>query len=264
MEDIRCKHHVNIFGRGSKAMVFAHGFGCDQNMWRYITPAFEQQYKVILFDHIGAGNSDSSAYNFSKYNTLHGYAQDVISICQSLDLSEVIFVGHSVSAMIGVLAAIREPHLFDRLILIGPSPCYINEEGYTGGFSRSDIEGLLESLEDNYLGWSSMMAPVIMANGDRPELSQELANSFCKTNPEIAQQFARTTFLSDNRADLKLLKINSLILQCSQDLIAPFEVGKYVHEQLAESTFVMLQASGHCPNLSAPEETSRAILTYLN
>jgi sigma-B regulation protein RsbQ len=264
--DIVTKNNVNILGKGSKTIIFSHGFGCDQHMWRLVTPYFTENYKVVLFDHVGAGNSDTSAYNYSRYNSLQGYAQDVLAICHDLDLSEVIFVGHSVSAMIGVLAAVREPSLFEKLVLVGPSPCYINDKdkSYEGGFSREDIEGLIESLESNYLGWSSMIAPIIMANGDRPELGQELANSFCKTDPEIAQHFARTTFLSDNRADLKKLKTKTLILQCSEDIIAPMQVGKYVHEQLPDSTLHVLAATGHCPNLSAPQETSMAILQYLN
>jgi sigma-B regulation protein RsbQ len=262
--DIAKKNNVKIIGKGEKTIMFAHGFGCDQHMWRYMVPAFKDNYQVVLFDHVGAGNSDSSAYSYTRYNTLQGYADDVLAICHSLSLSNVIFVGHSVSAMIGVIAAIKEPALFDNLVLVGPSPCYINDGEYTGGFCREDIEGLLESLESNYLGWSSMMAPLIMANSDRPGLGEELANSFCKTDPEIAQQFARTTFLSDNRADLKKLKTKSLILQCSEDIIAPLQVGSYVHEQLAGSTLVVLKATGHCPNLSAPTETSMAILQYLN
>lgn len=258
------KHNITTIGKGSKTIMFAHGFGCDQNMWRFVTPSFTDTYKVVLFDHIGAGKSDSSAYNFNRYNTLQGYANDVIAICHSLSLTEVIFVGHSVSAMIGVLAAISEPALFDNLVLVGPSPCYINKEDYVGGFSNADIESLLDSMESNYLGWSTMMAPAIMANNDRPHLSEELVKSFCMADPEIAQHFARTTFLSDNRADLSKLNTRTLILQCSQDLIAPMEVGAYVHQHIANSILVVLQATGHCPNLSAPEETSRAILHYLN
>jgi sigma-B regulation protein RsbQ len=262
--DIRKKNNVQMIGKGDKTIMFAHGFGCDQHMWRYVVPAFKDSYQVVLFDHVGAGNSDTSAYSYSRYNTLQGYADDVLAICHSLSLSEVIFVGHSVGAIIGVLAAIKEPALFDKLILVGPSPCYINDGEYVGGFSKGDIEGLLESLESNYLGWSSTMAPIIMANKDRPGLGEELTNSFCKTDPEIAQHFARTTFLSDNRADLKKLKTKSLILQCSEDIIAPLQVGTYVHQQLSNSTLVVLKATGHCPNLSAPGETSMAILQYLS
>ena len=246
-------------------MVFAHGYGCDQNMWRFITPAFEDRYKIVLFDHVGAGKSDITAFNRVKYETLHGYANDVLEICRALDLKQAIFVGHSVSAMIGALAAIKEPERFEKLVMIGPSPCYINgeEDGYIGGFGREDIEELLESLDSNYLGWSTTMAPVIMGNPDRPELGEELSNSFCRTNPEIAKHFARTTFLSDNRADLAKISTRSLILQCSEDVIAPMEVGEYVHQHIADSELVVLDATGHCPNLSAPEETIAAIQKFL-
>ena len=245
-------------------MIFAHGFGCDQNMWRFVTPAFEDQYRIILFDHVGAGGSDLSAYNRAKYASLQGYVDDMLEICRELGLTRSIFVGHSVAAMIGVLAALQEPDRFEKLILVGPSPRYIDEEGYVGGFSREDIDGLLDSLDSNYLGWSSAMAPVIMGNPDRPELGTELTNSFCRTNPEIAKDFARVTFLSDNRADLQKVKTRSLILQCSEDVIAPREVGEYVSRQMPNSELTLMRATGHCPNLSAPEETISAIQAFLS
>jgi sigma-B regulation protein RsbQ len=233
-------------------------------MWRFVAPAFQAEYRTVLFDHIGAGQSDLSAYSRTRYSTLNGYADDVLNICRELDLREVTFVGHSVSAMIGVLAALKEPERFEKLVLIGPSPCYINDGDYVGGFSREDIDGLLESLDDNYLGWSSTMAPVIMGNPDRPELGAELTNSFCRTDPEIAKHFAHVTFLSDNRSDLPKLRTPSLILQCSQDVIAPLEVGEYTHRHLAGSQLRVLKATGHCPNLSAPEETIAAMKPFCN
>jgi len=258
------RNNVKLSGpEGCQAMIFAHGFGCDQNMWRFVTPAFEETYRIVLFDHVGAGQSDPSAYSRGKYESLKGYASDVLEICRELGLTRAIFVGHSVSAMIGVLAALQEPDRFERLVLVGPSPRYIDDGDYTGGFSREDIEGLLESLDSNYLGWSSAMAPVIMGNPDRPELGSELTNSFCRTNPEIAKHFARVTFLSDNRADLPNLKVRSLILQCQDDAIAPRSVGEYVHRQIADSELVLLEATGHCPNLSAPRETIAAIQGFL-
>jgi sigma-B regulation protein RsbQ len=244
-------------------MLFAHGFGCDQNMWRYVWPAFAGEYRIVLFDHVGAGGSDVGAYDRERYSSLQGYADDVLGICRELALSDVVFVGHSVSAMIGVLAAIREPQRFARLVLIAPSPRYIDDIGYRGGFTREDIEGLLESLETNYLGWSSTMAPVIMGNADRPELGEELTNSFCRADPEIAAQFARVTFLSDNRTDLARVSTPSLVLQCSEDAIAPREVGDYVQRHLPGSRLVELQATGHCPNLSAPEQTIAAMREFL-
>jgi sigma-B regulation protein RsbQ len=252
-----------VGGRGTQPIIFSHGYGCDQNMWRFVTPAFEDDYKVVLFDHVGHGQSDSSAFDRTKYGTLRGYAADLLEICRELDLKDAIFVGHSVSAMIGVLAAIEEPARFDSLVLVGPSPRYINDEGYVGGFKQEDIEGLLEFLDSNHLGWSSTMAPVIMGNPERPELGEELANSFCRTDPEIAKHFARTTFTSDNRADLSKLKTRALVLQCAQDVIAPEEVGRYVHANLPGSEIVFMKATGHCPNLSAPEETIEAIKAYL-
>jgi sigma-B regulation protein RsbQ len=258
------RNNVKVSGpEGAPAMIFAHGFGCDQNMWRFVAPAFEDDYRIVLFDHVGAGQSDPSAYSRGRYDSLQGYANDVLEICRELDLRNAVFVGHSVSAMIGVLAAVQEPERFESLVLVGPSPRYIDDEGYAGGFSREDIEGLLDSLDSNYLGWSSAMAPVIMGNPDRPELGTELTNSFCRTNPEIARHFARVTFLSDNRADLPRLRARALILQCSDDAIAPRSVGEYVHRQIPGSEMVLMQATGHCPNLSAPEETIEAIRAFL-
>ena len=257
------RNNVTMSGRGVQPMVFAHGFGCDQNMWRFVAPAFEADYRVVLFDHVGAGRSDLAAYSRAKYGRLEGYATDLLEICAALDLQDVIFVGHSVSAMIGVLAAAMEPGRFARLVLVGPSPCYVNDGDYLGGFTRQDIEGLLDLLDSNHLGWSTAMAPAIMGNPDRPELAEELANSFCRTDPDIARHFARVTFLSDNRSDLSRVAVPSLILQCSEDVIAPGPVGEYVHRHLAGSRLVHLRAQGHCPNLSAPEETIAAIEAFL-
>jgi sigma-B regulation protein RsbQ len=246
-----------------RPMLFAHGFGCDQAMWRFVVPDFEVDHRVVLFDHVGAGSSDLSAYDADRYGSLDGYAEDVVEICRELGLSDVVFVGHSVSAMIGVLALRLAPELFGAMVMVGPSPRYVDDEGYVGGFSRSDIAGLLESLDANHLGWSTQMAPVIMGNTDRPELAEELTNSFCRTAPDIARQFARVTFLSDNRADLAAVAVPTLVLQCSQDAIAPEAVGRYVHEHIPGSTFTRLAATGHCPHLSAPAETVAAIRAFL-
>ncbi|MEV6306733.1 alpha/beta hydrolase [Actinoplanes sp. NPDC051861] len=260
------KNAVTMSGAESgRPMLFAHGYGCDQNMWRYVTPAFTDTHRVVLFDHVGNGRSDLAAYQDARYSSLDGYAEDVLEIVREFDLRDVIFVGHSVSSIIGLLAANREPERFAGLVMVGPSPRYINDEaeGYIGGFGRSDIEEMLESLDSNYLGWSSAMAPVIMGNPERPELGEELKNSFCRTDPEIAKKFARVTFLSDNRADLPRSRVPSLILQCSDDVIAPTVVGEYVHKHTPGSTFLALNATGHCPNLSAPEETVDAIKSWL-
>jgi sigma-B regulation protein RsbQ len=261
--DVFRRNNVRVLGRGEQPMIFAHGFGCDQNMWRLVVPAFEDSHRIVLFDHVGSGQSDISAYDRQKYATLGGYASDVLDICRELQLSNVVFVGHSVSAMIGVLAANREPDRFAALVLVGPSPRYINDADYVGGFTSEDIEGLLSSLDSNYLGWSSSMAPVIIGNPQRPELGQELANSFCRTDPDIASHFARVTFLSDNRKDLGLIDTPTLILQCSDDLIAPQSVGEYLHRQMPGSQLFLMKATGHCPNLSAPDETVAAMKDFL-
>jgi sigma-B regulation protein RsbQ len=243
--------------------MFAHGFGCDQNMWRHVWPAFEDDFRIVLFDHVGAGRSDLSAYDREKYSSLAGYAADVLEICRELELRDVVFVGHSVSAMIGLLAAAEHPDRFARLVLVGPSPRYIDDDGYAGGFTHEDIEGLLDALDSNYLGWSAAYAPLIMGRPDRPDLGAELENSFCRTDPEIARHFARVTFTSDNRPDLERVRTPALVLQCSDDVIAPERVGRYVHEHLPQSELVLMRASGHCPNLSAPQETIDAIRAFV-
>ncbi len=257
------RHNVRVIGSGERAMIFAHGFGCDQNMWRFVAPAFERDFRVILFDHIGAGQSDLSAYRPEKYASLDGYADDVVELSRELEVRRGVFVGHSVSAMIGVLAAKKAPELFEDLVMIGPSPRYIDDGDYVGGFTEAQIHELLDFLDSNHMGWSEAMAPVIMGNPDRPELSEELTNSFCRTDPEIAKRFARATFLSDNRIDLQGLSIRTLILQCSEDVIAPQSVGEYVHRILPRSELVIMKATGHCPNLSAPEETITAMRAFL-
>ena len=244
-------------------MVFAHGFGCDQNMWRFVAPAFEADYRIVLFDHVGAGASDLAAYDPERHGSLAGYADDVVEILRALELSDAVFVGHSVSSMIGVLAAAQAPETIGKLVLVGPSPRYIDDDGYIGGFGVEDIEELLVSMESNFLGWSSAMAPAIMGNADRPELGEELTASFCRTDPEIAARFARVTFMSDNRADLATVQVPTLVLQCSDDVIAPDAVGEYVHEQIAGSVLVRMAATGHCPNLSAPQETIDAIRAFV-
>ena len=259
------RNNVTIHGEGTQPMLFAHGYGCDQQMWRYVAPAFADSYKIVLFDHVGAGRSDLSAYDRTKYSSLRGYAEDVLEICVELDLRDVIFVGHSVSAMVGILAAIDQPERFARLVLVGPSPRYIDDaaSGYVGGFARKDIDDLLEFQDSNFLGWSSTLAPVIMNNPDRPELAAELTNSFCRTDPDIAKQFAAVTFLSDNRDDLPKVSAPSLVLQCQEDAIAPLVVGEYVHRHLPHNELVILDATGHCPHLSAPDETIAAIKEFL-
>ncbi len=265
MGDVRVggRNNVLLTGRvDGPVVMLANGFGCDQNMWRLVVPGLAGDFRVVLFDHVGSGHSDMSAWDPPRYQTLDGYADDILRICQELDLTRVIFVGHSVSAMMGVLAAAREPERFSKLILIGPSPRYIDEAGYRGGFSEADIDELLDSLDSNYLGWSAAMAPVIMGNPGRPELGEELTNSFCRTDPQVARAFARTTFLSDNRSDLAGVTVPTLILQCSSDVIAPPEVGEYVRAHIPASKLVTLAATGHCPHLSAPDATLAEIRSF--
>lgn len=257
------RNHVQTRGGGSRAMVFAHGFGCDQNMWRFVAPAFEGDFRTVLFDHVGAGRSDLAAYDAVKYGSLSGYADDLVEIGRELGLRGGVFVGHSVSAMIGVLASLKAPEMFESLVLVGPSPRYIDDGEYIGGFTATEIDELLASLDDNHMGWSAAMAPVIMSNPDRPELSDELTNSFCRTDPEIAKAFAKVTFTSDNRADLPKVTARTLVLQCRDDIIASEEVGRYVNEQLPNSQLVVLEASGHCPNLSAPQQVVAAIRDFV-
>ncbi|MER7682896.1 alpha/beta hydrolase [Streptomyces sp. NPDC096934] len=262
--DIRRRNNVTVTGRADgPVLLLAHGFGCDQNMWRLVLPALAEDYQVVLFDYVGSGRADSSAWDDRRYSSLKGYAEDVLEVCEELDLRDVTFVGHSVSAMVGVLAAGKAPQRFARLVMVAPSPCYIDDDGYRGGFSADDIEELLESLESNYLGWSAAMAPVIMGNEDRPELGEELTASFCATDPDMAGVFARTTFLSDSREDLKTVAVPTLVLECRQDVIAPREVGAYVHASISGSRLVTLEATGHCPQLSAPEATAGAIAGFV-
>lgn len=257
------RNSVQVSGSGNRTMVLAHGFGCDQSMWRYLIPSFQGDYRTVLFDHVGSGSSDLSAYDTQKYGSLEGYADDLIEIIREVGGEPVIFVGHSVSAMIGLIASLKAPHLFAAHVMVGPSPCYVNDGEYVGGFSRDDIEDLLHTLEGNYLGWSSNMAPAIMGAPEQPELGVELTNSFCRTDPEIARQFARVTFLSDHRAILARSTTPTLILQCSDDIIAPCSVGEYMHRVMPASTLHVIDNVGHCPHLSSPDASSAAMTAFL-
>jgi sigma-B regulation protein RsbQ len=261
--DVRIRHHVVETGPPAAPVVMlAHGFGCDQHMWRLVRPRLAEIFRVVTFDLVGSGRSARTAWDAERYSSLDCYADDVAALCREMDLRDVMFVGHSVSAMIGVLAARLEPGRFTKLVLVTPSPCYIDDGDYRGGFSRADIDELLESLSDNYLGWSATMAPVIMGNPERPELGEELTNSFCQMDPQVAEVFARATFLSDNRADLATVHVPTLVLQCTQDVIAPPEVGAFVRARIPGSVLVTLNATGHCPQLSAPGETAEQIIAF--
>lgn len=260
------RNNVTVSGRtDGPVMLFAHGFGCDQDMWRRLLPYFADDYRLVLFDLVGAGRSDAAAYDRAKYGSLDGYAEDLLEICENLDLRDVIVVGHSVSAMIAVIAAARKPGRFAHLILVAPSPRYTDDpsDGYVGGFSREDIDSLLESLDSNYFAWAAALAPMVMGNPDNPGLAEDLHGSFCRTNPSVARHFARVTFLSDSRKELQNVRTSCLILQCSEDLLAPPQVGTYLNQQLKQSTLVNLRATGHCPHVSAPEATAGAIRQYL-
>jgi sigma-B regulation protein RsbQ len=244
-------------------MIFAHGFGCDQNMWRYLTPAFDDRFKTVVFDLVGSGQSDLSAYDNTKYDSLHGYAADLLEIVDEFADGPVVLVSHSVSSMIGMLAATQAEDRFAAHVMVGPSPCYLNDGSYVGGFAREDIDGLLETLESNYLGWSSTMAPIIMGAPEQPELGVELTNSFCRTDPDIAKHFARVTFLSDHRNDVANAKTPALILQSTDDLIAPISVGEYLHKTLPDSVLEIIDNVGHGPHLSAPGASVAAIERFL-
>lgn len=263
MTDVIRRNNVRVTGEGQQAIIFAHGFGCSQNVWRHFVMAYQAKFKLVLFDFVGAGQSDLSAYDSKRYSSLHGYAQDVLDIIEALHLSNVIFIGHSVSSMVGVKAAIMRPAYFSKLIFVAPSPYYINDGDYVGGLDKEDLINLLTLMDSNYLGWSSFLGPQVMGNADRPELGEELTANFCATDPEIAKEFARVTFLSDNRADLEKLETASLSLQCTDDILAPLEVGYYIQQKAKNNTLKILEATGHCPHLSAPEETMAAINAYL-
>jgi len=263
--DVITRNNVRVSGSGPRTLLFAHGFGCDQNMWRFVAPDFERDHRVVLFDYVGCGKSDMSAYDPERYGSLEGYAQDLLEFCDALDLRDVVVVGHSVSSMVAVLASRRQPDRFSRLVLLGPSPRYVNDlPDYVGGFERADIEGLLEMMDRNFIGWASFLAPAVMKNPERPELAQELVDSFCSTDPRVARRFAEATFFADNRADLPGVTVPSLVLQCSDDMIAPTEVGEYVHRSLPGSTYRQMRATGHCPHMSHPEETVALIRDYLS
>ncbi len=257
------RNQVKVQGSGKACLVFAHGFGCDQNMWRLLAPQYASRFRTVTFDHVGSGKSDLSAYDRQKYNSLGGYAADVVEILDEVADGPVVFVGHSVSAMIGMLADLRHPGRIAGHIMIGPSPCYINDGDYVGGFSRGDIDSLLETLEANYLGWAGSIAPAIMGAPEQPELAEELSASFCRTDPEIAKQFARVTFTADNRADLPNLKTPSLIVQASDDFIAPMVVGEYMRDRMPNAMLRVVKNNGHCPHLSAPSASASAMDEFL-
>jgi sigma-B regulation protein RsbQ len=264
MKDILRRNNVNITGKGAQTMLFVHGFGCDQTVWKKMVPAFIDNYKIILFDFVGAGMSDVFAYDRSRYGTLNGYAEDILEIAEVLNLENIILVAHSVSCMTGALAAIKNPGIFEKLIFIGPSPRYLNDADYIGGFEKKDLDHLFELMDDDYISWAHATAPAIMGSAQPAELGQELSDSFCLLDPDIAKDFARVTFLSDNRKDLPQIPVESLTLQCTDDILAPIAVGKYILQHTPKNELVILEATGHCPHMSAPAETIQAIRAFLS
>ena len=262
-KEIIFRNNVRVIGNGDRVILFGHGFGCDQNTWRYVIPAFSEEFKIVLFDYVGAGGSDLSAYDESRYSSLDGYAQDIIEICTALELENVIFVGHSVSSMIGLLAVKKDQSRFDKIIFIGPSPCYLNKPGYAGGIDPDDLDSLLEVMDSNYLGWSAMMAPLIMGTDNSKDLGDSLQASFCATDPSIARKFARVTFLSDNRADLGGLEIPSLTIQCKDDFLTSADIAEYINRHMSLNKIALLESSGHCPHLSDPEGVINAIKSFI-
>ncbi|TSI07388.1 alpha/beta fold hydrolase [Lysinibacillus sp. BW-2-10] len=265
MQNVIKRNNVKVMGQGEQTILFAHGFGCDQKMWQYIASTFAMNYRVVLFDYVGSGNSDITAYESEKYSTLHGYAQDVLDIIEELNLQHVLFIGHSISSMIGMYAAIQQPQYFDKLIMIGPSPCYLNDpDGYVGGFEKEDIKEILDLMEMNFTGWASFMAPFASSQPDDATLTRQLKSDFVSTNPRVAREFAEVTFFSDCRSKLSFLKVPTLIIQCSNDSIVPIEVGEYLQKHIQNSTLLIMNAKGHYPHISQPLETIEIINDYLN
>ncbi|MDP4550025.1 alpha/beta hydrolase [Alkalihalobacillus macyae] len=264
-KSILLRNNVNVKGKGTTSLIFAPGLGCDQNVWNAVAKTFEEDFKVILFDYVGSGHSNISAYDEERYSSLKGYSQDVLDICASLNIRNAIFVGHSVGSTIGMLASMEHPEYFSNLVMVGPSPCYMNvPPNYFGGFEREEILGLIDLMEKNYIGWANVFASTAMGNEERPELSKELEDRFCSTDPIIALQFAKATFFADTRDDLHKVTVPSLILQCAEDIIAPIAVGEYLHQHLPSSTYKQMKATGHCPHMSYPNETAQLIREYLN
>jgi sigma-B regulation protein RsbQ len=257
------RNNIHLSGTGGKVLFFLHGFGCSQLMWRYIVPSFEKEYTIILIDLVGCGASDETAYDFNKYNTLDGYANDILEICNDLSLKEVILIGHSVSAMIATLAVNKQPAVFNKLIMLCPSPRYINDENYEGGFQQTDIDEMVKLLNQYYLGWAANIAPVIVGNNSQPNVTKELSDSFCNNNPEIASHFAKVAFMGDNRNDIKNIKTETLIIQSANDHIAPLQVGNYLHQNIPFSKFVVIDTVGHTPHLCNPNLVIESIRNFI-
>jgi len=263
--DVLARNNVKVIGNGSKTLMLAHGFGCDQNMWRFMTPALEQKFKIVLFDYVGSGSSDLSQYDKERYSRLEGYAEDIVEIGEALQLTDVIFIGHSVSSIIGSLASIEAPKLFSKMIMICPSPCFLNfPPDYLGGFEKQDLQELLNLMDKNYIGWANYLAPLVMGDNNPSELTNELSSSFCSTDPVVAKGFAKATFLSDYRHILKKVKQPTLIFQSKNDSLAPPEIGKFINENITNSELELVEADGHCLHMTHPDQVTNSIFKYLN
>ncbi|WP_316806398.1 alpha/beta hydrolase [Pedobacter agri] len=263
MHTILIRNNVKILGQGSQVIMFAHGFGCAQSSWKYITDAFLEDYRVILFDYVGSGQSDQNQYDYHKYSTLEGYACDVIDIIEALGLKDIIFVGHSVSSMIGMIAALQIPESFKKLIFIGPSPRYLNDRDYIGGFESADIESIFTQIAEDYVGWTKGISPAVMDKAEQPELADFLQECFEETEPSIALAFAMATFKADYRHQIKNLRVPSLTLQSSNDMMAPQSAGEYIHQNTRDNFLVVMKATGHFPHISEPKETIREIKDFI-
>lgn len=261
--DILKRNNVRILGGGPRTLVLVNGFGCDQSIWNAVAPGLTKHFRVVLFDQMGAGNSDFAAYDSKKYASLDGYTQDLLAICRLLGPGEITLIGHSVGAMICMLAAIEAPWLFRQLLLLCPSPCYTNHPGYHGGFEQADIDSMLAFMETDFVGWADSFAHFIMGTPDRPSLVMEMSHRFCQNDPMIAKQFARVTFTADNRQDLPQVSTPCLLVQCAEDLVAPLEVGTYLLAAIPQATLVTLPISGHCPHVSAPLETLTVLQSFM-
>lgn len=258
------RHNTSISGTGTTTLLFAHGYGCDKTVWRDIVPAFEGDYRVVTFDHAGSGKCDRLAYNSFRHSSLAGYADDVIALCEELQSERLIMVGHSVSAMIGALAAIKRPDLFDLMVMIGPSASYVNEGDYVGGFDLPDLKEFLEMIETNFQGWGAALAMLAMGNADRPALAEGLRDRICSLDPAIAGVFARVTFLSDLRADVPRLQTPTVILECQDDPVSPKSAIAFVRDSLPGSRHIELQATGHCTHMSHPAEVTAVLQRVLD
>lgn len=262
--DIIKRNNVTIIEGDGPTIIYAHGFGCNKDMWRGITSEFEGKYRQVLFDYVGSGQSDLSAFDVDKYSKISGYTQDILDVCEALKLtSDVIFVGHSVSCSAGILASLIKPDLFRCLILVGPTPCFLNQSPeYLGGFESEDLEELLALMDQNFIGWANYLAPVVA--GSEYGISGELSESFCSTDPLTAKIFARTTFFADNRAEFKKIVCPSLILQHKEDALVPLNVGSFMQKTMANNTYMELNVKGHCAHMSHPNLVVAAIDRYLN